>query len=57
MINNLNLSECLDDVVTKEPSDVVTKEPSDVVSQKDGYYVGLDIGTGSCGWAVTDLKY
>lgn len=41
MINNLNLSECLDDVVTKEPSDVV--------SQKDGYYVGLDIGTGSCG--------
>lgn len=26
MINNLNLSECLDDVVTKEPSDVVSQK-------------------------------
>ncbi|MDE7463703.1 MAG: hypothetical protein K2M48_01620, partial [Clostridiales bacterium] len=26
-------------------------------SHSDGYYIGLDIGTDSVGWAVTDLEY
>ena len=28
-----------------------------IIHKKDNFYLGLDIGTDSIGWAVTDLKY